>query len=125
MATADDSHTYSRAHEARTFLIWHGYLLGGTGSNIYTTNIAASWVRAGHHVIVMCQDRPRPEEHPWAHEFHRVSGAEMTERVELTPGGVAARQAAGEGSCLVVQADIGGLLPVYVLDRYEGFDVKR
>jgi glycosyltransferase involved in cell wall biosynthesis len=41
-------------------LIWHGYLLGGTGSNVYTRELARAWSRAGHDVVVLCQE-PRPE----------------------------------------------------------------
>src|SRR5580765_1861588 len=40
--------------------IWHGYLLGGTGSNVYTRALAREWSRLGHEVTVLCQDR-RPE----------------------------------------------------------------
>ncbi|MEX1177056.1 MAG: glycosyltransferase family 4 protein [Nitriliruptor sp.] len=42
-------------------LIWHGYLLGGTGSNVYTRSLARTWARQGHDVVVLCQD-PHPEE---------------------------------------------------------------
>jgi hypothetical protein len=38
-------------------LIWHGYLLGGTGSNVYTRALAREWSRLGHEVIVVCQER--------------------------------------------------------------------
>ena len=31
-------------------LLWHGYLLGGTGSNVYTRALAREWSRAGHDV---------------------------------------------------------------------------
>ncbi len=41
-------------------LIWHGYLLGGTGSNVYTRALARAWSRQGHDVTVLCQD-PHPE----------------------------------------------------------------
>jgi glycosyltransferase involved in cell wall biosynthesis len=41
-------------------LLWHGYLLEGTGSNIYTRAVAREWSRAGHDVVVFCQD-PAPE----------------------------------------------------------------
>jgi glycosyltransferase involved in cell wall biosynthesis len=41
-------------------LIWHGYLLGGTGSNVYTRMLAREWSTAGHEVIVLCQE-PHPE----------------------------------------------------------------
>jgi glycosyltransferase involved in cell wall biosynthesis len=32
-------------------------LLGGTGSNVYTRSIARAWMRAGHDVTVVCQER--------------------------------------------------------------------
>ena len=37
-------------------LLWHGYLLGGTGSNVYTRSLARAWSRLGHEVVVFCQD---------------------------------------------------------------------
>src|SRR3989442_12728476 len=71
-------------------LLWHGYLLEGTGSNIYTRAIAREWGRAGHEVVVFCQE-PNPERFD-------LSGAE------------------------VVRPASGPLLPVFVLDRYEGLE---
>jgi glycosyltransferase involved in cell wall biosynthesis len=50
-------------------LLWHGYLLGGTGSNVYTRALAREWSRSGHEVIVFCQER-----HP---EEYDVGGAEI------------------------------------------------
>ena len=41
-------------------VVWHGYLLGGTGSNVYTRALARTWSRQGHEVIVFCQE-PHPE----------------------------------------------------------------
>jgi glycosyltransferase involved in cell wall biosynthesis len=41
-------------------LVWHGYLLSGTGSNIYTQALVREWARAGHDVTVLCQE-PHPE----------------------------------------------------------------
>src|SRR5436190_9819358 len=38
-------------------LLWHGYLLGGTGSNVYSRELARAWSRAGHDVTVVCQER--------------------------------------------------------------------
>jgi glycosyltransferase involved in cell wall biosynthesis len=38
-------------------LLWHGYLLGGTGSNVYTRALAREWSRMGHEVVVVCQER--------------------------------------------------------------------
>ena len=74
-------------------LLWHGYLLGGTGSNVYTRQLAREWSLAGHDVTVLSQE-PRPE------------GFDL-------------------GGAATVRPDVGGLLPVFVLDRYEGYDVKR
>ncbi len=73
-------------------VLWHGYLLGGTGSNVYTRALAREWSRAGHEVVVLCQE-PRPD------------------RFDV-------------GAARVVRPDVGGLLPVFVLDRYEGYDVR-
>jgi glycosyltransferase involved in cell wall biosynthesis len=41
-------------------LLWHGYLLGGTGSNVYTRSLARAWRRLGHDVVVFSQE-PHPE----------------------------------------------------------------
>ena len=41
-------------------VLWHGYLLSGTGSNIYTQHVAGAWARLGHDVRVLCQE-PHPE----------------------------------------------------------------
>ena len=38
-------------------LLWHGYLLGGTGSNVYSRALAREWSRAAHDVVVVCQER--------------------------------------------------------------------
>jgi glycosyltransferase involved in cell wall biosynthesis len=74
-------------------LLWHGYLLGGTGSNVYTRALAREWSRSGHDITVFSQE-PNPEQYDL-------------------------------GGAKVVRPDIGGLLPVFVLDRYEGFEVRR
>lgn len=73
-------------------LLWHGYLLSGTGSNIYTQALARAWSRAGYQVVVFCQE-PHPE------------------RFDLA-------------GASVVRPDIGRLLPVFVLDRYEGLEAR-
>jgi len=74
-------------------LLWHGYLLGGTGSNVYTRSLAREWSLAGHDVVVLSQ-----EAHP--------------EQYDL-------------GHAQAVRPEIGGLLPVFVLDRYEGLEARR
>lgn len=42
-------------------LIFHGYLLRGTGSNVYNAELAAALARAGHDVHLLTQE-PRPAE---------------------------------------------------------------
>ncbi len=74
-------------------LLWHGYLLSGTGSNVYTQAVARAWGQAGHEVTVFCQE-PEPERFD-------LAGAQFV-RPELP----------------------GGLLPVFVLDRYEGREAR-
>src|SRR5918998_272522 len=38
-------------------LTFHGYLLRGTGSNIYNSNLARTLAGLGHEVHLLCQDR--------------------------------------------------------------------
>src|SRR5260370_16356400 len=42
-------------------LIFHGYLLRGTGSNIYNAKLARSLAGLGHEVHLFCQDRSAQE----------------------------------------------------------------
>jgi glycosyltransferase involved in cell wall biosynthesis len=74
-------------------LLWHGYLLAGTGSNVYTRALAREWSNAGHDVVVVSQER-EPERYDL--------GRAQTVAVELP----------------------GGLLPVFVMDRYTGLVPK-
>src|SRR4051794_38402793 len=96
-------------------LIFHGYLLRGTGSNIYNASVATALARLGHEVHLLCQDRGAGDL-PWVDRVGRWEGAEL--RVEGAGGGQ------GPGTVSVYLPDIDGLLPVYVLDEYEGFRVK-
>jgi len=70
-------------------LVFHGYMLRGTGSNIYNLSLARALAALGHEVHLLCQDREV-----------RIEGVEIH------------------------NPDIHGLLPVYVKDPYEGFEVK-
>jgi len=38
-------------------LLFHGYMLRGTGSNIYTANLARALAGLGHEVHLLCQER--------------------------------------------------------------------
>jgi glycosyltransferase involved in cell wall biosynthesis len=99
-------------------LIFHGYMLRGTGSNVYNASLAEALARLGHDVHLLCQDRGAAEL-PWV---DRV-GAWEDGRLRVEPAG----EPTGSGRAGSVTAyvpDIGGLLPVYVYDHYEGFEVR-
>src|SRR5215207_1638795 len=96
-------------------LIFHGYLLRGTGSNVYNASVATALARMGHEVHLLCQDR-RAGELPWVDRVGTWDGGDL--RVQPAGGD------SGPGTVTVYRPDIGGLLPVYVADEYEGFRVK-
>jgi glycosyltransferase involved in cell wall biosynthesis len=96
-------------------LIFHGYLLRGTGSNVYNASLAQALAGQGHDVHLLCQDR-HAGELEWVDAVGRWSGGNL--RVE------AVRDAGHAGAITVYRPEIGVLLPVYVSDRYEGFEVK-
>src|SRR6476620_1340866 len=96
-------------------LIFHGYLLRGTGSNVYNASLAQALARVGHEVHLLCQDREAASL-DWVDRLGQWSNG----RLELEPpvGG------SGPGTVTAYVPDIGGLLPVYVDVPYEGFRVK-
>jgi hypothetical protein len=161
-------------------LIFHGYLLSGTGSNVYNARLAEALVGLGHEVHLLCQDR-HPERHAfvgaagdWDSGRLRVStiekprgewGSEERSSGEWGSGerGSGERDSGewdsgergsgewgsgewgsgerrgdldggidrGDGGiirpspgCTVYRPNIGGLLPLYVQDRYEGIEAK-
>ncbi|HYM58505.1 MAG TPA: glycosyltransferase [Solirubrobacteraceae bacterium] len=93
-------------------LIFHGYLLGGTGSNVYNSGLAAALARGGHVVHLLCQDRS-PLEHPWVDAVGDWDGGTLRVTARREPARVT-----------VYRPDIAGLLPVYVADRYEGVQAR-
>jgi glycosyltransferase involved in cell wall biosynthesis len=95
-------------------LIFHGYLLRGTGSNVYNASLAPALARLGHEVHLLCQDWDA-DRLPWVDRF---AGARDGERKESGPAD------AGPGTVTVHVPDIGRVLPVYVADTYEGFDAR-
>jgi glycosyltransferase involved in cell wall biosynthesis len=97
-------------------LVFHGYLLRGTGSNVFNASLARALAELGHDVHLLCQDRGAPE-------LGWVDRAGDWDSGELRVVDAAGRSP-GQGSVTVYRPDIGGLLPVYVRDEYEGFEVK-
>ena len=99
-------------------LLWHGYLLTGSGSNLYTSNIARVWRAGGHDVLLMCQQGDLTE-HAYVDAAGTFSSDNST--IGFTPTGVEG----SSGRCRLVRPNIGDVLPVYVYDEYEGFTAKR
>jgi glycosyltransferase involved in cell wall biosynthesis len=98
-------------------LIWHGWLLEGSGSNVGTARTAEAWRGAGHDVVLLCQER-HPERYPWIDAHGVVDGDGPSGQLDRTSRG-------GAGRCVLLRPAIGPTLPVFVLDRYEGFDDVR
>ena len=93
--------------------ILHGYLLEGSGSNLWTRAVTQALVRAGHTVQLVCQE-PHPEIYDFIAAAYRY-GAD---------GRVAALFERGvpyPGACVLHKPRLGDTLPVYVTDHYEEF----
>jgi len=100
--------------------IVHGYLLSGTGSNIYTQNIVRQLCLKGHDVQLICQE-PYPEALNFVSEAFVADNSthSLKTRFEWE------RAQDGTGGCSVYIPDLEGILPVYVYDVYQGFQVKE
>lgn len=98
-------------------LLWHGWLLEGSGSNVYTARLAEVLTRAGHDVLLLCQERDVDR-----YEFLDAWGSAGPDGISpLSP--LPRPDRSGRG--ILLRPDIGTLLPVFVIDEYEGFEVKR
>ena len=93
-------------------LVFHGYLLRGTGSNVYNASLARALVALGHEVHLLCQERSA-EALPWVEATGDWDG-----------GALRVRSRADHPRLTVYRPDIGRVLPLYVPDEYEGFDAK-
>jgi glycosyltransferase involved in cell wall biosynthesis len=98
-------------------LLWHGWLLEGSGSNVYTARVAEVLRADGHDVALLCQE-PHGDRYGWIDATGTVDAVGVA---PVTPTGAAA----ASGRCVLLRPSIGRLLPVFVLDEYEGFEVKR
>jgi glycosyltransferase involved in cell wall biosynthesis len=89
-------------------LVWHGFLLGGTGSNVYNARLCAAFAQQGHEISLVSQE-PHSESLHFIDAIGHPDGLEvLREPVRVTHW----------------KPDIGGLLPVYVADRYEGVEAR-
>ncbi|MDP9296553.1 MAG: glycosyltransferase family 4 protein [Actinomycetota bacterium] len=96
--------------------LWHGWLLEGSGSNVYTAKITEILRRQGHDVLLICQ-QPDPERFDFIDAAGTVDANGVS---ELKPTG--APPAAGQA--VFLRPEIGPLLPVFV-DEYSELEVKR
>src|SRR5215210_8619768 len=92
----------------------HGWLLEGSGSNLWTRSIITALCRSGETVQLVCQ-----ENHPDRYEAiaeayrHGLSGEVKQTLVRETPY---------TGKCILHQPEIGETLPVFVWDHYEEYE---
>ena len=93
----------------------HGYLLNGTGSNLYVQNLCRQFCIAGHDVMLFCEDVDidRYDFIESAYEFD-----EDNENMELFHE----KDTPFEGKCRCFVPNIGKKLPVYVKDVYDRFE---
>ncbi|HEV2150126.1 MAG TPA: glycosyltransferase [Longimicrobiaceae bacterium] len=93
--------------------ILHGYLLEGSGSNLWTRAIVESLCRQGETVHLMAQEN-HPERYPFVTQARRY-GTDGS--VETFYRG----ERSAAGCCILHKPVLGDTLPVYVWDRYEEF----
>jgi len=93
--------------------ILHGYLLEGSGSNLWTRSMIQSLCNNGETVHLICQ-----ENHPELYDFicaallYHPNGDKET---------LLNREPVYPGKCIMHKPKIGNTLPVYVYDKYEEF----
>ena len=92
--------------------ILHGYLLEGSGSNIWTRSIVKSLCENGEIVHLVCQEN-RPENYDFIAECHHYS--DDSTKITLK------RSVPYSGKCIMHKPLLGKTLPVYVWDKYEEF----
>jgi len=93
--------------------ILHGYLLEGSGSNLWTRSIIQSLCISGETVHLLCQ-----ENHTELYDFiceailYHSNGNKET---------ILKREPVYPGKCIMHKPKLGNTLPVYVIDKYEEF----
>lgn len=99
-------------------LITHGYLLTGTGSNLYVNNLVRELVKKGKDVVLVCQDFD-PMAIDFVSELYDFNAANTEAKLS------GEKSTKFTGSCKCYRPNLNGFLPVYVYDHYEGFEVKE
>jgi glycosyltransferase involved in cell wall biosynthesis len=96
-------------------IMTHGYMLSGTGSNVYVQSLCRALVGEGHDLHLICQE-PDPLSFDFVTQYAKVDEEGVHDQGE--------KETPFPGRCVVYVPDIGDLLPVYVYDDYPGWRVK-
>ncbi len=97
--------------------ILHGYLLEGSGSNLWTRSMIQSLCHNGETVHLMCQ-----ENHPELYDFICEANLYHSNGKKET---ILKRESVYPGKCIMHKPKLGNTLPVYVHDKYEEFSDVR
>lgn len=116
VATAVDAdNALMLAASTMRILIFHGYLLRGTGSNVYNAELARALVADGHDVDLVCQEKA-------AKDLEWVDALGTWDNTgELVVEEFGRKREEGRGRCTVFLPPIADQLPVYVQDNYKDF----
>jgi glycosyltransferase involved in cell wall biosynthesis len=93
--------------------ILHGYLLEGSGSNLWTRCVVESLCMDGHTVQLVCQE-PYPERYDCIAEAYRYHEDGTVETMFV-------RDVPYSGKCIMHKPQLGDTLPVYVWDKYDEY----
>ncbi len=88
----------------------HGWLLEGSGSNLWTRSIIQSLCRSGETVHLVCQEN-HPERYDFISEAWECDGGDFAR--------VYQSDTAYDGQCIMYKPRLHGPLPVFVWDKYE------
>jgi len=94
----------------------HGYLLSGTGSNLYVRNIVKKMCEMGQDVVLVCQEFT-PEDYDFIARHIRAAGDEYHVVFD--------RETPYPGKCEIYVPDTNNELLVYVHDRYKDLNVRE
>ena len=93
--------------------ILHGYLLEGSGSNLWTRSIVKSLCENGETVHLVCQEN-HPDRYDFIAECYKYNK-------DYSIQSLLKRSVPYKGKCIMHKPQLGDTLPVYVWDKYEEF----
>ncbi len=101
------------ALEVRMICLLHGYLLEGSGSNLWTRSVVEALCMEGQTVHLVCQE-PHPDVYDCIAEAYQYElDGSVTKRFS--------RDVPYPGRCIMHKPQLGDTLPVYVWDKYEEY----